>query len=259
MKPKSSTLLVVLLALLLHVVGMGQQANATENTLSAALAKANTAAEATYLTNDERAVINYINLARLDGKLFCDSILAQPLILAQFVKDNQIERLRQVLAQQQGLNPLQPHVLLRRVAARHAMELAELGTTGSQSESGLAYYERIHQVMPYATMMGEAYQAGYDHPLFAAVALLINDASLPYDKRNLLSPIMNTVGIAMTPHSKVCHQVILDLANVGQVGFQPTVASFKKIHKPFEGMYKCPKYRGRPTPVKKSSWWRFWD
>ncbi len=169
-----------------------------------------------YLSENEKEVIRLINMARINGKKFAETFLTAPegADLAPAVQE-----LKEKLAQQPSMAPLQPVLPLYKSAWAHARDMGKHGKEGHLSTSGLQFYERIHQQMPGAATVAENIHYGTDEPIRIVLEMLTDCENNNSYRNNILDPKMKWVGVSIQPHQTQCFNTVMDFA------FRPEISA----------------------------------
>jgi uncharacterized protein YkwD len=162
--------------------------------------KANTAKNATYLSEQEKETIYLMNLARLNGKLFAETYVQEYIDNPENkIKKNQYtSSLISDLKNHKGAEPLLPQQDLFNCAKNHAEETGKKGTMGHEN-----YSKRFKQFAPRYKYTGENCDYGNSKALDIVMSLLIDD-NVP-DKghrKNILKKEYLSVGVSIQPHKK---------------------------------------------------------
>jgi uncharacterized protein YkwD len=160
------------------------------------LKQANTAADADYLNEEEKNIIFYSNLARMNGPLFAETYLND------FLKKNNTKQTRYVtslikdLKNTSGLEPMLPQKDLSDIAKGHAVVSGKKGTMGHQN-----FENRVKPVFKKYIGIGENCHYGYTDGLSIVMDLLIDEgiANLGH-RKNILKPDFTNVGVSIQPH-----------------------------------------------------------
>lgn len=202
--------------IVLLFVGMVSMPLAAQQWTSEQLVRANTARDASYLSEQEREVIFLCNLARMDGALFASTYLAQHTpndpsnwYIASLYSDLQTVR-NQTL--------LYPSEQLHKTAAYHALDMGRTGQTGHTSSDGTLCKDRIYAVVS-TTYTAENCSYGFDDALNIVMQLLI-DENVPSlgHRKNILNNNLNAVGVAIAPHTVYRYNCVMDFAKLKPVG-----------------------------------------
>lgn len=159
------------------------------------LEKANTAKAAVYLTDEEKKVIFYANLVRINPKLFGETY-AQRFIDSAGNTGAYAHSLLAELKRKKPSQALLPDSVLSAAAAEHA---AATGKSGRIGHSGNK--KRFRQVRNRFTLWGENCSYGYDEALDIVMQLLIdeNTSSLGH-RENILKPEFSYIGTGISEH-----------------------------------------------------------
>lgn len=161
----------------------------------AELAKANTAADVPHLTEAEKEVVLYVNLARMYPQKFLKYELQNYERPEGYTSlDRQSSYYRSLVAELQtmrSLSPLKFDSYMRKLAAAWADEMNRRGVVGHDRTESKGYY---------AT---ECCQYGFDHGRDIVISLLIDEGvpSLGH-RKNLFNTEITTIGVAVRPHPK---------------------------------------------------------
>ena len=175
----------------------------------------NTGAKVNYLSEEEKKVILFMNMARHDGPLFAQTFLAT------YVEENQVENssylrsLRKDLNKAKGLASMHPEKDLSSVAQGHARKSGEKGWLGHQD-----FNKRFEPLMgnPY-NHVGENCSYGYETALDIVISLLIDEGVKDTGHRhNILSVDFNSIGVAIRPHSSYRTNCVMDFGRRNRSG-----------------------------------------
>jgi uncharacterized protein YkwD len=157
----------------------------------------NTAKEKEYLSEEEKKVVLYMNMARNNGSLFAETFLAD------YISDNNVENtgyvrsLKRDLKKVSELNPLIVEEDLTAIAQEHATSSGKSGRVGHQG-----FNKRFKPLMgnPY-NHVGENCSYGFDRAVDIVITLLIDEGIKGTGHReNILNEGFNSVGVAIRPH-----------------------------------------------------------
>lgn len=171
------------------------------------LQRANTAVRSNYLSKEEKLIILYTNLARLDGAKFCDLYVSP---LSQKDPNNSyIKSLVTDLNSVKDLPMLYPNDILFRAAEYHANDLGKSGEFQHESTDGTSFQKRISS-FGYKNPAGENIFAGIEDPLHVVLDLLI-DEGIPDvgHRKNILRKAFNSISVARRPHNSDCKFVVV--------------------------------------------------
>ncbi len=172
----------------------------------ALLEKANTARDTRYLKEDEKKVIFYTNLARIDGQLFADTYLKWFLDSTRAKTNNYIRTLQKDLKKVKNLPVLYSQNNLFMIARDHAIKSGKLGREGHKG-----FKSRFKPVMEIYNYVGENCYYGREEPVVIVIKLLIDEGVEDLGHRvNMLEPSFNSVGVAIKPHKQYGYNCVMD-------------------------------------------------
>ena len=163
----------------------------------------NSAKELKELSFQEKKVIFYINLARINGNMFVETYLKDYMEDVKIPKNNYYKSLVKTLKGQPRLSVLTPNKELIDECIQHAQEMGRLGKKGHRSEELESFEERIKSFNTKFNKVKESNQYGEPDALAIVIDLLIDDEqeSLRHRKM-LLDPEANYVGVGIRAHKK---------------------------------------------------------
>jgi uncharacterized protein YkwD len=159
------------------------------------LQQANTAQNEHYLTEEEKKTILLMNLARMNGQLFAQTIL-KPYLAEQTFDKKYTQSLLQDLNKLKPLSPLLPDEFLYQLSKNHAVEMGKKNTEPHQGVE-----KRFEKMRPSYNRYAENCDF-YNHTaLNIVMSLLIDEhvSSLGH-RKNILQPNHSHVGVAIAPH-----------------------------------------------------------
>ncbi len=170
----------------------------------AVTAGANTAADAGYMTEEEKGVVLLTNLARIDGPLFVETVFARWL---EHEKSTDYTRsLVRELKKTSGLTPLVPQRDLYDIARGHAIKSGKRGQTGHQR-----FEKRFKPVMGKYSRVAENCAYGYDKALDIVIGLLVDEGIRDLGHRkNMLNKDLNSIGVSIQPHKNYRYNCVMD-------------------------------------------------
>lgn len=173
------------------------------------LKQANTASGITYLSEEEKKLIFYTNLCRLEPKLFSQTVLADYLKNNpdQQVDQSFLNNLKNQLSTTKSCGVLVPDQQLCDIAKNFAKKMGEEGKIGHAD-----FQTRIKPVMDRYNRVGENCDYGNATGLDAFMHLLI-DKSDPVNlghRKNLLDPAFTAIGVSGQPHKKFQFNFVMD-------------------------------------------------
>lgn len=201
------------------------QANAQKWT-DAEFRRANTAANASYLSNEEKNVVMYMNLIRIDGEKFYYTFLEDYINnynakVKQYRNYNELRITRNnsyytsLLKHLRGLKNLQvfyPDDKLTSLSRGHAQDLNRNNLDTHESSNGDKFSKRLSRYFPNKAM-SENIDFGYSNSLDIVCHLLL-DCGVPSlgHRFNLLDQKykLNTVGVSIQPHPSYSWCAVID-------------------------------------------------
>jgi uncharacterized protein YkwD len=188
--------------------------------------KANTAANASYLSNEEKNIVMYMNLIRLDGEKFYYTFLEDYInnYNAKVRKYRNYNELRitrtnsyytSLLKHLRGVKNLQmfyPDDKLTSLSRNHAQDLNRNNLDTHESSNGDKFSKRLSKYFPNKAM-SENIDFGYSNSLDIVCHLLL-DCGVPSlgHRFNLLDQKykLNTVGVSIQPHPSYSWCAVID-------------------------------------------------
>lgn len=167
------------------------------------IARANTAADLDYLTEEEKHVILFTNLARIDGPRFTTTFLNTYM---ENIKPSRYSRsLVRDFRKVKDLQVLHPERDLYEVALGHAMESGKSGHTGHRN-----FDKRFKPLLGKYNLVAENCAYGYDKAIDIVIQLLIDEnVSNLGHRKNILNPEYNATGVSIQPHKKYNHNCVI--------------------------------------------------
>ena len=167
------------------------------------LAIANSARTLKDVSFQEKKVIFYINLARMNGKLFAETYLKNYMDDVKLPKNKFYRSLVKTLTEQDSMPPLEPQDDLLKEAIQHAKEMGRLGKKGHRSEDSKSFEERMEKYKTKYNIIRECNQYGYPDALSIVIDLLIDDDKESLNQRKaLLNSELKYIGIGIRSHKK---------------------------------------------------------
>ena len=184
------------------------------------LGAANTVSTVSYMSDEEKKVVQYMNLARMDGEKFYQSFI--PLFLEYYnttfsdkilPNNKYLVSLKADLKKVKGYAVLQPFKNLYLSATFHARDMGKLGTTGHDSSDGTSCDKRIRRFYPNASCWSENCSYGMGSAINIVCQLLIDNgvASLGH-RTNILKPVQRLVGVSIAPHKGFRYNCVMDFS-----------------------------------------------
>jgi hypothetical protein len=169
---------------------------------------ANTAVHVNYLSDEEKEVIKYMNLARMDGKKFFDAYIQQFVdqynqLYTPKIKPNNkyVKSLKKDLYEIKQLPVIAPNKLLTKASVYHAKDMGKTGKTGHNSSDGATFVKRIKRITGIEYNISENCDYGFNKGLDIVCHLLIdNGISKVGHRKNILNSEQRQVGVSIQPH-----------------------------------------------------------
>lgn len=194
------------------------------------LKMANTAGNASYLTAEEKDMVIYMNLARMDGARFFDTYFqdfvdAYNTRMQQYGNyeelkvnrnDSYYRSLRRDLQQIKNLPVFWPDQALTNIAKGHAKDLNRNNYAGHTSKDGRTLNQRIATVYPKKSN-GECIAFGFNSGLENICMLLLDKGVPNLGHRKLIlntSSELNTVGLSIQPHPRYRYCAVIDFVSL---------------------------------------------
>jgi len=205
-------------ATLLFLVSFGGYLSGQETKLFAmwtdsTLSISNSAADVAYMSEEEKKVIFYINLCRINPPLFASTYLNDYLKEKEIKKDKVVKDLIDDLENSYARGLLLPSEALTIVARAQAKDMGNTGRTGHNSSDGKSFQERISELALTFQGINENANYGQEFALDIVIDLLI-DRDVPNvgHRRNILDDDMKFAGVAIEPHKKWRFNCVQDFA-----------------------------------------------
>lgn len=202
---------ILFLPFILFFFNSFSQTNPYEKWSKETLEKANTAKNIDYYTKEEKNIILFSNLARIDGKLFSETFLLYYLDSTQQKKDTYVTSLISDLKKVKNLPLLQPAKDLYEVAIEHATDMGKTGKQGHNSSSGIPFAKRMSKLSEKYSGEGEncnyACSKGFD----VVMDLLIDrGVSTLGHRKNILNENYVYIGVSIQKHKKWNYNSVMD-------------------------------------------------
>ena len=169
------------------------------------IARAHTAINTDYLSDDEKMVILYANLARADGPLFAQTFLAEYIRLKELRSTSYTQSLLAELKNIKNLPMLFPEKDLYNGAREHAIWSGKKGYEGHKG-----FKNRFEPLMHKYMEVGENIYYGKYTPIEIVIQLLIDEGISDQGHRvNLLNPDFNSIGVSIRPHKEYEYNCVM--------------------------------------------------
>lgn len=190
------------------------------------LKMANTAGNSNYLSGEEKDLVIYMNLARMDGEKFFNTYF-QDFVDAynkkaikysnydelKITRNNKYYRsLEKQIKEVKNLPMLWPDEALSIVARQHARDMNRNNFSGHRSSDGRSVKDRISEVYPKRSN-GENLAFGFSSGLDNTCMLLLDKDVPDLGHRKMIlndSYGLNYVGVSIQPHKKYRYCAVID-------------------------------------------------
>lgn len=173
------------------------------------LSRANSAVNLKTLSEEEKKIIFYMNLARINPKKFDSSILKTYLNDENIENSNAIKSLHEDL---KSLKPLEEFYVdeeLQVLAVNYATSSGAKGQVGH-----FQFNQRFIKVLKQGKYCGENCQYGYNSAINIVMDLLIDEGIEDYGHRkNILNTKFKLVGVAIRPHKKYNDCTVIEFSS----------------------------------------------
>jgi uncharacterized protein YkwD len=197
----------VILIFLAFTIHISAQSSIWDSWDSSVLEKANTASDFEYYSEEEKKVVFFMNLARLDGPLFSETVLSEYNSSNNIKENSYVRSLYKDLRKVKDLPVLIPEEDLTSIAQGHAKKSGKTGHVGHRN-----FKKRFEPFMgnPYSNV-GENCSYGYRDAVDIVISLLIDDGVKGVGHRkNTLNPEFNSVGVAIREHKTYRYNCVID-------------------------------------------------
>jgi len=173
---------------------------------SATLEKANTAKDIDYLTEEEKNVIFYMNLARMNGPLFAKTFVKVYMDSTEMESDDYAESLIRELNKSKSKAPLTSRKDLYEVAKTHAKTMGKSGRTGHYD-----FEKRTREIASIYDGITENCDYGPDDGLSIVMDLLIDEGIPDVGHREtILDPDLKYIGTSIKKHKKYRYNCVME-------------------------------------------------
>ena len=176
--------------------------------------KANSAKNISYLSNEEKKIVYYVNLVRLNPELFAKTYF-QKYMDSTKTKLTTFSRSLQhdLTAIYKPMNILTPKQDLAEEALDHAKDLVKSDKTGHFTSDGKSYNFRMKKFKDIYSSVVEDCSYEHQKPLSVVINLLINEGqgSIEY-RKNILDKKLKYIGASVQPYKKGKGICVIDFA-----------------------------------------------
>ena len=182
---------------------------------SAELAKANTAKDVSYFTEEEKKTIMLVNLARLDGKKYLQTYFQEyndtPYGQMAKSKSKYMKSLKNDMDKIKGLPMLLPDEGLARSSKYHAKDSGKNGIVGHTSSNGTTFSKRVPKYVKGWNNIAENCSYGYEGAANIVGQLLLDEdvPSLGH-RKSILNSDLEYIGVSIAPHTKYRFNCVMD-------------------------------------------------
>ncbi|MFH1005463.1 MAG: CAP domain-containing protein [Bacteroidota bacterium] len=181
---------------------------------AATLEKANSAKDISSLSAEEKKVIYYVNLVRLNSDLFAKTYF-QKYMDSTKTKLTTFSRSLQhdLTAKYKPMDILTVKQDLLEEALEHAKDLGKSGKTGHFASDGKSYDFRVKKFKNIYSSVVENCGYGHQDAISIVIKLLINEGqgSIEY-RKNILDKNLKYIGVSIQPHKKEKWNCVMDFA-----------------------------------------------
>lgn len=181
---------------------------------AATLEKANTAKDAANYTDEEKKVVYYINLARLNPPLFAKTYFQKYMDSTKTKQTTFTRSLNNDL--QLKYKPIDVVTVkedLTEEAVTHAKDMGESGKMGHFTGDGISYAVRMKKFKGVYTATAENCDYGNKNAMVIVMSLLIDEGQGTIEHRkNIMDKNFHYVGISIQPHKKEKWNCVMELA-----------------------------------------------
>ena len=162
------------------------------------LEAANTAKEISHLSQEEKSIIFYTNLVRMNAPLFAETYLKSYLEKNNISNNKWVVSLKKDLKKAPLMSPLEPQEDLYEAARNHAEKSGKTGRTGH-----FDFNERTKELMKKYDEIGENCEYGSANGLSVVMNLLIDEkVSNLGHRKNILNAEFKYLGTSIQKHKK---------------------------------------------------------
>jgi uncharacterized protein YkwD len=181
----------------------------------ATLEKANTAKDAKNYTDEEKKVVYYINLVRLNPDLFAKTYFAKYMDSTKTKVTSFSRSLKNDLtAKYKPMNTLIVKEDLTEEAVEHAKDTGKSGKLGHFTSDGKSYEFRMKKFKDIYSYTAEACDYGNKDALSIVMSLLIDENVATLEHRKiLLDKNLKYIGVSIQPHKKEKWTCVIEFAS----------------------------------------------
>lgn len=177
------------------------------------LEMANTAKDVDYLSSQEKKLIFYTNLVRMNPQLFIKTYMQSYLKQYDIPKNSWYWKMVKEMKDLPPTNPLYPDKMLFDVAKKHAKDMGISGKKGHRNPKGEFYQDRIADLKKEFVLVKENIQYGYWDPLAILCDLLIDEnVKTGIHRRLILNPELKYIAVSIQAHKKFEYNTVIEYA-----------------------------------------------
>ena len=172
-------------------------------------AKANT--RNSKMSSEERDVLFYINLVRINPSKFEKEVLNPFLNENKNYSKKYVKSLRKDLNKINTLSPLNYSDKLYKFAKHHAKTTGAKGKVGHNSVGLRGYKARTKKILKHFVSVGENIHYGFTDPKKVVIELLIDDGIIDVGHRkNILNNHYIFASVSIEPHKKYKYNTVIE-------------------------------------------------
>lgn len=181
---------------------------------AATLEKANSAKDASYLSEDEKKVIYYTNLVRLNPGLFYKTFYSKYADSVKIKESSFTRSLNMDLTSRfKPMDVVTPKEDLSTEAKDHAVDSGKSGKMGHFTSDNKSFAVRVAKFKGLYGVVSENCDYGVKDPLGIVIDLLVDEDQAAVEHRKLiLDKKQKYVGVSIQPHSKKKWTCVMDFA-----------------------------------------------
>ena len=179
--------------------------------------KARSNGSSSQMSDIEKDVLYYINLARINPSKFEKEVLIPHLKKGNKYTKTYVRSLKKDLKNTSPLTALKYTEKLFDFAKHHARTTGKVGKVGHRSVTFKSYDNRTKKLLKTYTSVGENIQYGYNNAQHIVLDLLIDDGVKGVGHRkNILNKKFKHVGISIQPHKKYTYNCVIEFGGTLQ-------------------------------------------
>jgi hypothetical protein len=197
--------------IILLLSGQSYSQKSFEEWSNAFYSEGNSAKDVTYMNEEEKQVVYYCNLVRMNPSLFGETYLKAYLDTARPFREKWVRSLQKDLRSGTPLSILFPAEDLAREARDHAADMGKSGKAGHNRSSGKSFKFRMQRFKDAYSSVGENCDYVNNKALSIVMSLLIDEGIEDLGHRkNILSRDFHFIGVSIKPHRKYGFNCVMD-------------------------------------------------